>query len=291
METCQLCYSVCYSSVHEANAQNEAIKISGAPLNYMYSLSTCEHSFCVNCLRQYLKYQIIEARVSISCPECVEKMHPSDIYKLLQLEINIPADVGTENSPTTSESLTPLSSDPLKSTSSSSSNEWPQLINKYEEFMLRRVLVSIPDTRFCPAPDCSYAVIASGCANCPQIHCMRPDCNTSFCYHCKQRWHPNITCEDAALQALAAGNFVASTTLTDPVSGNIISSHGLLRSFIGRSNSHLSSSSSVQGISSPISAAASQPTNTIFTSRNVNGDWIKEEIKRYLKISFFGGRF
>lgn len=277
METCQLCYSVCYPSANEA-AKATTI---GSPLNYMYSLSTCEHSFCVSCLRQYLKYQIIEARVSISCPECVEKMHPSDIYKLLQLEITIPA-VGGENSSQTSESLTPLSSDPLKSTSSSSSNgnEWPQLINKYEEFMLRRVLVSIPDTRFCPAPDCSYAVIASGCANCPQLHCMRPDCNTSFCYHCKQRWHPNLTCEDAALQALAAGNFVATTTLTDPVSGNIISSHGLLRSFIGRSNSHLSSSSSVQGISSPVPAAVSQPTNTIFTSRNVNGDWIKEEIKR-----------
>ena len=28
------------------------------------------------------------------------------------------------------------------------------LMNKYEEFMVRRVLVLDPDTRWCPAPDC-----------------------------------------------------------------------------------------------------------------------------------------
>lgn len=129
--------------------------------------------------------------------------------------------------------------------------------------MVRRVLVSIPDIRFCPAPDCSYAVIASGCANCPQLHCMRPNCNTSFCYHCKQRWHPNLTCEDAALRSMASEQNVIMMSGTQ----------GLLRSVLGRSNSHLSSSSSVQGISV-------QPSNGMFTSRNVNGDWIKEEIKR-----------
>ena len=43
----------------------------------------------------------------------------------------------------------------------------------------------------------SYAVIAAGCASCPKIVCARPGCNTEFCYHCKQKWHPNQTCVTA----------------------------------------------------------------------------------------------
>lgn len=43
----------------------------------------------------------------------------------------------------------------------------------------------------------SYAVIATGCASCPQIQCKRPDCGVNFCYHCKAEWHPDQTCDAA----------------------------------------------------------------------------------------------
>ncbi|ELK32865.1 E3 ubiquitin-protein ligase RNF19A [Myotis davidii] len=68
--------------------------------------------------------------------------------------------------------------------------------------MLRRWLVGDPDCRWCPAPDCGYAVIAFGCASCPKLTCGREGCGTEFCYHCKQIWHPNQTC-DAARQERA----------------------------------------------------------------------------------------
>ncbi|XP_035210248.1 E3 ubiquitin-protein ligase RNF19A-like isoform X1 [Stegodyphus dumicola] len=74
------------------------------------------------------------------------------------------------------------------------------LLGKYESFMLRRVLITEPDARWCPAPDCGYAVIARGCAGCPKLKCERPGCNTYFCYHCKQEWHPNQTCDAARAQ-------------------------------------------------------------------------------------------
>uniref|UniRef100_A0A3B4BJJ4 RBR-type E3 ubiquitin transferase n=1 Tax=Periophthalmus magnuspinnatus TaxID=409849 RepID=A0A3B4BJJ4_9GOBI len=73
-------------------------------------------------------------------------------------------------------------------------------MEKYEEFMLRRWLVAEPDCRWCPAPDCGYAVIAFGCASCPKITCGRDGCGTEFCYHCKQLWHPNQTCDTARQQ-------------------------------------------------------------------------------------------
>lgn len=74
------------------------------------------------------------------------------------------------------------------------------LIEKYELFMVRRTLIVDPDARWCPAPDCDYCVIAYGCASCPMLKCERPGCDTLFCYHCKQEWHSNQTCDQARAQ-------------------------------------------------------------------------------------------
>lgn len=124
-------------------------------------IMTCHHRSCIDCLRQYLRIEISESRVNISCPECAERFNPHDIRLIL----------GDST-----------------------------LMEKYEEFMLRRWLVADPDCRWCPAPDCGYAVIAFGCASCPKITCGREGCGTEFCYHCKQLWHPNQTCDAARQQ-------------------------------------------------------------------------------------------
>lgn len=140
-------------------------------------LTLCSHSYCRTCLKCYLRLEITEGRVTLNCPhnECPERIHPSDISRILE--------------------------------------KTPDLISKYEQFMVRRVLQSIADTRWCPAPDCGFAVIASGHASCPEIQCLRPGCNTSFCYHCKAVWHPNKTCEDAAREKISSkirsGSFIS----------------------------------------------------------------------------------
>ncbi|XP_044728885.1 E3 ubiquitin-protein ligase RNF19A-like [Chrysoperla carnea] len=124
-------------------------------------LMACGHRSCYNCLQQYLRIEISESRVCIACPECAEPMHPNEIRSIL--------DDNTQ-------------------------------YEKYEDFMVRRVLAVDPDTRWCPAPDCSYAVVATGCASCPKLHCERPGCDSYFCYHCKAEWHPNQTCDAARAQ-------------------------------------------------------------------------------------------
>ncbi|MED6231761.1 E3 ubiquitin-protein ligase rnf19a [Ataeniobius toweri] len=124
-------------------------------------IMTCHHRSCADCLRQYLRIEISESRVNITCPECSERFNPHDIQMILGDRA---------------------------------------LMEKYEEFMLRRWLVSESDCRWCPAPDCGYAVIAFGCASCPKITCGRDGCSTEFCYHCKQLWHPNQTCDTARQQ-------------------------------------------------------------------------------------------
>lgn len=78
-------------------------------------IMTCHHRSCADCLRQYLRIEISESRVNISCPECSERFNPHDIQMILGDRA---------------------------------------LMEKYEEFMLRRWLVAEPDCRWCPAPDC-----------------------------------------------------------------------------------------------------------------------------------------
>ncbi|XP_037949046.1 E3 ubiquitin-protein ligase RNF19A-like isoform X2 [Teleopsis dalmanni] len=127
--------------------------------NTFFTLELCGHKFCTSCLVRYLKNEINESRTDIACPQCSSVFHPNNIELLL--------------------------------------TDVPEIKNRYEDFMIRRYLVSDPDSRWCPAPDCSYAVIASGCASCPQLQCKRPSCGLFFCYHCKSEWHPNQTCDAA----------------------------------------------------------------------------------------------
>ena len=78
--------------------------------------------------------------------------------------------------------------------------KYSHLLNLYESLMLRRILATDPDTRWCPRPNCTYAVIAAGCASCPRIECKHPGCGYAFCYHCKAEWHPDQTCDAARAQ-------------------------------------------------------------------------------------------
>ncbi|GAB6023925.1 hypothetical protein CHUAL_008656 [Chamberlinius hualienensis] len=135
--------------------------LSEKPSTSFPVLNTCCHRSCRECLQHYLKIEINESRVNIFCPECIEPLHPTDIRNILDDEITM---------------------------------------NKYEEYTLRRLLAKDPDTRWCPAPDCSYAVVATGCASCPRLQCERPGCQMFFCYHCKHEWHPNQTCDAARAQ-------------------------------------------------------------------------------------------
>ncbi|XP_048057429.1 E3 ubiquitin-protein ligase RNF19B [Megalobrama amblycephala] len=131
------------------------------PAEQLPELQGCSHRSCLCCLRQYFRIEITESRVQLSCPECAERLAPRQVALIL---------------------------------------DDPNLMEKYEEFLLRRCLASDPDCRWCPAPDCGFAVIASGCASCPRLVCRREGCGAEFCYHCKQAWHPNQTCDSARQQ-------------------------------------------------------------------------------------------
>jgi len=87
--------------------------------DFKYTTSSCGHRFCGDCLRRYASLAIMESRVVIECPGCPEKLHPNDVRRIL----------GTDAR---------------------------ELVDKYEEFALRRLLARDPGARWCPAPDCGY---------------------------------------------------------------------------------------------------------------------------------------
>ncbi|MEQ2164498.1 E3 ubiquitin-protein ligase rnf19b [Goodea atripinnis] len=85
------------------------------PAEQLPELLGCSHRSCLCCLRQYLRIEITESRVQLSCPECAERLVPRQVADIL---------------------------------------DDAALLEKYEEFLLRRCLASDPDCRWCPAPDC-----------------------------------------------------------------------------------------------------------------------------------------
>uniref|UniRef100_A0A669DKY2 RBR-type E3 ubiquitin transferase n=3 Tax=Pseudocrenilabrinae TaxID=318546 RepID=A0A669DKY2_ORENI len=149
------------ASSGEANLLECPLCLVRQPADQLPELLGCSHRSCLCCLRQYLRIEITESRVQLSCPECAERLAPRQVADIL---------------------------------------DDTALMEKYEEFLLRRCLASDPDCRWCPAPDCGFAVIASGCASCPRLVCRREGCGAEFCYHCKQAWHPNQTCDSARQQ-------------------------------------------------------------------------------------------
>ncbi|CAK5077190.1 unnamed protein product [Meloidogyne enterolobii] len=145
-----------------------------------YRFKACAHIFCKGCLVKFICVEIAESRTNISCPECPVSLQISDIYNLLSHQ--------------------------------------PEMLERFELYSLRRILSIDPDTRWCPAPDCTYAVIATSCAACPQLKCER--CTTMFCYHCKSYWHPNQTCDQARSRSFFNSPLVSSLRSSLPTNNN-----------------------------------------------------------------------
>ncbi|XP_065313275.1 uncharacterized protein LOC135922752 isoform X2 [Gordionus sp. m RMFG-2023] len=216
---------------------NNGKKSNNSDNNNIYRLTSCGHGFCRDCLRRYFEIEINDGRVNIACPRCTEKARPQDLRDVLlgkDIKAAVSGEsvisetiIGkgtregkegvSDSNQLNSHETTPMADGGVAEKYSDENVEQGLrkvcsetekgnldvvgtghvLLRKWERFTLRRFLVSEPDARWCPAPDCGFALIATGCASCPMLKCERPGCNTYFCYHCKNEWHPNLTCDAA----------------------------------------------------------------------------------------------
>uniref|UniRef100_A0A1I7UKN9 RBR-type E3 ubiquitin transferase n=1 Tax=Caenorhabditis tropicalis TaxID=1561998 RepID=A0A1I7UKN9_9PELO len=119
-------------------------------------LANCLHSYCTACVKKHIMYCVTENRIDIPCPGCGTHVHPDDVRLYC--------------------------------------NEDPEFIAKYERFSVRSALIKDPSARWCPAPDCGFAVIVPNGKKCPKIRCQRPECGIHFCFTCKKPWHEGSPC-------------------------------------------------------------------------------------------------
>lgn len=65
---------------------------------------------------------------------------------------------------------------------------------KFKQYRLLAKLRLEPNCRWCPNEGCDNGVVANLDSSIfPELICDK--CDTSFCFHCSDIWHPNITCK------------------------------------------------------------------------------------------------
>lgn len=51
--------------------------LADLPIEFFPKLISCQHRSCIDCYQQYLRIEICESRVNVTCPECPESLHPN----------------------------------------------------------------------------------------------------------------------------------------------------------------------------------------------------------------------
>jgi len=128
----------------------------------VHQFSGCEHTYCRDCLRDYLATNINEGAVlDLTCPfpECRTEFSTKDVKFLCTSEIYA----------------------------------------KFERFTLLAALRADPNARWCPNPYCNNG-IKHNPATMPWVHCNA--CKFEFCFHCMSERHDGAACGQEALEYL-----------------------------------------------------------------------------------------
>jgi len=132
-----------------------------------YNLQQCHCVFCIECLQQYLSFEIMAGAYEISCPD--SQCPKEGIFLLDEIE----KIVGKE------------------------------LSDKYKGFRLNTEVALDSNRAWCPKPGCN--TICHICAsatnlNKQPVHKARavncPKCEKEFCSSCSSGWHPGMNCQE-----------------------------------------------------------------------------------------------
>lgn len=129
------------------------------PVSQVFSFVTCDHFYCLDCIREYYKTAAAEGRLlNIRCPtpDCETQVQFEDIQGVMD-------------------------------------REWCE---KFQDFALLAFMRLDPTTRWCPKPNCNTAVMVDVDPNDPttkKVSC--PKCSHEYCYGCGLEYHGDTTCE------------------------------------------------------------------------------------------------
>eukprot|EP00053_Salpingoeca_punica_P008431 m.75688 g.75688 ORF g.75688 m.75688 type:complete len:441 (-) comp14601_c0_seq1:346-1668(-) len=123
-----------------------------------------EHSFCMTCLTAGFQNAVATGDLPLHCLECQEEMDVEFVHQVFR---------------------------------------GSAAFDTYNRLLLLRTLQRNPLVRFCPSPDCTYAVEChSNQSNCPRLTC--PMCEGSFCFTCRQTWHSSGPCKVQEVELVKA---------------------------------------------------------------------------------------
>lgn len=135
--------------------------------NPFYSFESCNHAFCFDCIKEYLKIQISEANLSIVCPDisCKNILQHNEIKSIISILIeNFDLDKNFDE--------------------------------KYEQYMLNSYLKE-QKVKWCPNKKCSKPIITNNDNSENDnfiINCAY--CNYRICSNCFAEEHPEMSCDN-----------------------------------------------------------------------------------------------
>ncbi|XP_054286970.1 E3 ubiquitin-protein ligase RNF144A-like [Macrosteles quadrilineatus] len=139
--------------------------LNEVPQHLTWTLQHCSCTFCVECMRAYVEFEIGEGAYEISCPDAL--CEKQGVMSLNEIERLVPE----EN------------------------------FEKHKRFRLNREVELDKSRTWCPSAGCeTVCTVCSTAERCvPQsVHC--PTCETDFCSNCRAAWHQGVPCrpEDLA---------------------------------------------------------------------------------------------
>lgn len=124
--------------------------------NGIFPLQLCEHVFHRECLSEFLRGQIKEAKLPIICPDpkCKQEISDSDLRDLLDAE----------------------------------------QYTKYSSFAFNQAVEMQKDISWCPTADCRFAFVYDPEEGQPEFTC--PTCTKHYCLNCRVEYHGGQSCKE-----------------------------------------------------------------------------------------------
>ncbi|XP_060520153.1 uncharacterized protein LOC132698217 [Cylas formicarius] len=143
--------------------------LSEVPAHGIVRIAQCNCSFCGECMKTYVEFEIAEGAYDISCPDaqCPAQgvLHEDEIGAL----------VGTDK------------------------------LQKHKKYRLNREVELDKNRCWCPRAGCETVCNLCPSQPCSPQSVFCPTCSTDFCSNCKLEWHAGSTCDEYGRRLASEG--------------------------------------------------------------------------------------
>ena len=188
-------------------------------IDQMYTLETCDHRFCFDCVQGYVDSKIgdgdvTEDRFICPKPDCPKPLTRKDIAFIFPDEGGSSSEgegdrqgqgqgmftrfldtfSGNDSSHMSISESGGSSASSRKSRSvGGGGSVRKKKLAKYDDYILQRGLENMDDLRYCQK--CNFPMVIEDIKTNPMIRCPNEECKYAYCDRCECDWHNESTCE------------------------------------------------------------------------------------------------